>query len=679
MRAPPLGAAVRLSAAAAQDPGARVGALREAMQLAGVDGYIVRTNDPHQSEYIPAHFARREFLTGFTGSAGTALVTATHALLWTDSRYWVQAERELAADTWTLMRSLDTDVPTLGEWLAKEMKDGSKIGFDARCVSVSEHKALEKAVENAGVKLEFVEVPGNLVDGIWEERPPAPSSEVRCLGMQHAGKSVEDKLAELAKKIKPVADHVVLSALDDVAWLFNLRGSDIRCNPVFYSFATVSAKGAATLYVDGSRLQEGTADHLGDSVTVREYGALDDDIRQLKGRVLCDEVQTSKHVQQTVKAGGAKLVSARSPVTILKASKNEAEQAGFRECHRRDGVAVCQYLHWLEEELAAGRKVTECSGAEKLAHFREQQDLYVGPSFETISGAGPNAAVIHYRPVPESCRDITADEIYLCDSGGQYLDGTTDITRTVHFGVPTEREKEAYTLVLKGNIALAEAVFPEKTMGHQLDSFARQFLWQAGLEYGHGTGHGVGSYLCVHEGPFGIGTRSGEHTKDLPVGAVVSNEPGFYEDGSFGIRIENLQIAVKRDTPHQFRKKQYLGFDVVTLVPLDATLIDASRLTKSEARWIDAYHSRVWRELSPLLTDQALTRWLHLRTQPLWKQQETLSALAAAAVRRRSEASLSQKMSDMKSQLAALERKKQARADAADGAAPAKRRRTDDQ
>eukprot|EP01062_Namystynia_karyoxenos_P055606 TRINITY_DN4657_c0_g1_i1.p1 TRINITY_DN4657_c0_g1~~TRINITY_DN4657_c0_g1_i1.p1 ORF type:complete len:764 (+),score=244.42 TRINITY_DN4657_c0_g1_i1:80-2293(+) len=639
-------------------PAARVDCIRKLMTQAGVDAYMVLSADPHQSEYLAPHFRRRDFLTGFTGTAGTCIVTQEKALLWTDSRYWTQAAQQLDSKVWELMKHGDKDVKTPSEFVASELKDGMKLGFDADCCSAKMHELMQKKIKDGSRRVELVSVSGNLVDQMWAEQPELPSGSIRVHDIKFAGKSVVDKLDEVAKELKKKqGDSTVLCDLDDVAWLFNLRGADLPNTPIFFGYAIVFSDGKATLMVDPGRLTEPARASLGDRVVVKPYSSLYAELGALKGRVLYDDWQTSVGIQQAL-AQNAQVTAApeRSIVSCLKMVKNDTELDGMRACHRRDGLALCRYLMWLEEGLREKQKITEFEGAEKLLEFRKAQEHFLCPSFPTISSSGPNAAVIHYRPEADTCREITTSEIYLCDSGGQYHDGTTDVTRTVHFGSPSAKEKEVNTLILKGVISLTEVTCPEECQGYRLDSLARSALWQHGLDFGHSTGHGVGSSLSVHEGPFSITPRAGDSLKPMKVGCVVSNEPGYYEAGAFGIRIENLMAMVPKQTKYVFNNEKFAGFETLTMVPLDAKLIDPKLITAAERRWIDQYHARVRDALLPLAVgDAALGGWITARTAPLARQHQLLRDQ-----RERDAAKLSSDLSLMRAQLAELEQRKRA-------------------
>jgi Xaa-Pro aminopeptidase len=481
----------------------------------------------------------------------------------------------------------------------------------------------------------LVGVEKNLVDIIWKDRPERPAEKVIVLSEKYAGKSYKDKLQDLRKDInKKKAAGMVISMLDEIAWLFNLRGSDIPYNPVFFSYAAVTAN-SATIYVDETKLSSDVKEYLGD-VKIKPYDALFSDLTAISEQAL-QEAQSNGESENKSKieklllskksswalslglGGEDKVEEARSPISDAKAIKNETELEGMRQCHIRDGAALSEYFAWLEDELInKSTKLDEVAAATKLEEIRSKGEHFVGLSFPTISSTGPNAAVIHYQPEPGNCSVIDPKAIYLCDSGAQYFDGTTDTTRTLHFGTPTEMEIKSYTLVMKGVIALDRAVFPKGTTGFAIDVFARQFLWREGLDYRHGTGHGVGSYLNVHEGPIGIGTRSAYSEVSLSIGNVISDEPGYYEDGNFGIRIENMIAAREATTNHKFGDKPWISFEHVTMVPMCRKLIDPSLLDPEERTWLNEYHQEVWDKTSGFFkNDERTTKWLKRETAPL--------------------------------------------------------------
>jgi Xaa-Pro aminopeptidase len=481
----------------------------------------------------------------------------------------------------------------------------------------------------------LVAVDQNLIDKIWRDRPARPTEKVIVLAEKYAGKSYTDKLVELRKEItKKKAAGMVVSMLDEIAWLFNLRGSDIPYNPVFFSYAAITSN-SATIYVDSSKLTSEVKEYLGD-VQIKPYEALFSDLTVISEQAVkeaqAEESTDDKpHYEKLLLSnrsswalslglgGEDKVEEARSPISDAKAIKNEVELEGMRQCHIRDGAALIEYFAWLEDQLLnQGAELDEVQAADKLEQIRSKGEHFVGLSFDTISSTGPNAAVIHYKPEPGNCSVIDPKAIYLCDSGAQYYDGTTDTTRTLHFGTPTEMEVKAYTLVLKGVIGLDRAVFPKGTTGFAIDAFARQHLWREGLDYRHGTGHGVGSFLNVHEGPIGIGTRSAYSEVSLSIGNVISDEPGYYEDGGFGIRIENMIMAREAKTTHKFGDKPWIGFEHVTVVPMCRKLVDVSLLDPEERTWLNDYHKEVWEKTSSYFKDDALTtKWLQRETSPI--------------------------------------------------------------
>ncbi|KAF2457175.1 peptidase M24 [Lineolata rhizophorae] len=606
----------------------RLSSLRKLMQSRNIDVYVVPSEDSHQSEYIANSDARRAFICGFSGSAGTAVVTMDKAALATDGRYFNQAEQQLDSN-WELLRQGLQDVPTWGEWAAEQSQGGKTVGVDPQLITAPDARKLADKVKNKGGG-DLQAVKENLVDMVWgSNRTPRPNEPVKVHKLEYAGKSFQDKLEDLRKELKKrdVAGFIV-SMLDEIAWLYNLRGNDIDYNPVFFSYAIVTDTDAS-LYVNESKLSDEVKEHLGDAVKIRPYEAIYSEIEALTAantKDLPDGSSQPKFLLSTKASwalyeslgGGDMVEETRSPIADAKAIKNDTELKGMRECHVRDGAAIIEYFAWLEDQLLnKGAKIDEVEGHEKLSATRSKHDLFVGESFDTISSTGPNAAIIHYKPQRPGCAIIDPSQVYLCDCGAQYLDGTTDVTRTLHFGTPTDMERKAYTLVLKGNMALERAKFPKGTSGFALDTLARQFLWAEGLDYRHGTGHGVGSYLNVHEGPIGIGTRVQYSEVSLAVGNVVSDEPGYYEDGKFGIRIENMIMVKEVQTNHHFGDKPYLGFEHVTLVPMCRKLVDVDLLTPSEKEFLNDYHAEVFEKTSPFFKDDDLTMaWLKRETEP---------------------------------------------------------------
>ncbi|KIL60909.1 hypothetical protein M378DRAFT_193546 [Amanita muscaria Koide BX008] len=590
----------------------RLADLREQLRQHSVQAFVVPSEDQHSSEYIAHCDQRRAFISGFNGSAGCAVVTLDGAFLFTDGRYFLQAEKQLDKN-WELMKTGLPDVPTWQEFLYKNLGNSTKIGIDATLIASSDAESLKKNLTPKDSQL--VSVP-NLVDKVWHDRPARPKNPVFHLDVKYSGQSHTDKIEAVRKEMKKKeAKAIVITMLDEVAWLFNLRGSDVDFNPVFFSYAVVT-NDSAVLFVDKEPFTEDAHAALGDTVVIQAYDSFFDYLRNLPGTLELDDKskillgdRASLAVAEAI--GEGKYTTIRSPIADLKAIKNVTELEGFRQCHIRDGAALIRYFAWLEEQLDNGVVLNEFQGAGQLKQFRSELDLFRGLSFETISSTGPNAAVIHYSPDPEDCAIIKKDQIYLCDSGGQYWDGTTDVTRTLHFGTPTDQEKRAFTRVLQGHIALDTAIFPTGTTGYIIDSFARRPLWQDGLDYRHGTGHGVGQYLNVHEGPHGIGVRIAYNSAPLKTGMTVTNEPGYYADGQFGIRIENIMLVQVSKTPNNFGDKGYLGFEHVTLCPIHKKLVEISLLSAEERKWLNDYHAEVWEKISPhLKNDIRALKWL---------------------------------------------------------------------
>ncbi|KIJ63046.1 hypothetical protein HYDPIDRAFT_182399 [Hydnomerulius pinastri MD-312] len=599
----------------------RLARLRAQMQEQenNVGAFVVPSEDEHFSEYPSQADARRAFISGFNGSAGCAIVTLTNAFLFTDGRYFLQAEQQLDKN-WTLMKQGLPDVPTWQEFLSKHVEQGTRIGVDPTLISAVDAHSLKKSLGTS----ELVPLLKNPVDSVWgPDRPQRPKNKVFELDVKYTGETLSQKLQRAREKMaKKNAAAMAVTLLDEVAWLFNLRGTDIDFNPVFFAYAVVT-KDSAILFINETQVGDAVKAHFGQEVQIKPYEAFLPYLRSLTetGLVKKEEPvllgdKTSLAVVHVL--GQENVVIVPSPVAEMKAIKNSAEIEGFRQCHIRDGAALARYFAWLEEQLNNGVVLNESQGADTLEEFRSELALFRGLSFTTISSAGPNAAIIHYSPDPKDCATITKDQIYLCDSGGQYLDGTTDVTRTWHFGTPSAEEKRAFTRVLQGHIAIDTAVFPTGTTGYVIDSWARRALWQDGLEYRHGTGHGVGHFLNVHEGPHGIGTRIAYNSTPLKAGMTVSNEPGYYADGQWGIRIENIVIVREAKTPNNFGNG-YLGFERVTMCPIQTSLIDYSILTAEEKAWLNNYHAEVEQKVAPLLQDkdERALAWLKKQCQPV--------------------------------------------------------------
>ncbi|KAL1549597.1 Aminopeptidase P2 [Salvia divinorum] len=631
------------------EPDDKLAAIRELFVRPdiNIDAYIIPSQDAHQSEFIAECYTRRAYISDFTGSAGTAVVTKDKAALWTDGRYFLQAEQQLSS-SWILMRAGNLGVPTTSEWLNGILAPGSRVGIDPFLFSSDSADELKEAISQKNHQLVCV-YDGNLVDEIWKEsRPKPPNRLVRVHDLKYAGVDVSSKLSSLRSELSDAdSSAIVISMLDEIAWLLNLRGSDIPHSPVMYAYLIVEIDGAK-LFINDSKINPDVMDYLKNAgIEVRPYESILSEVESLaaKGACLwldtssvsvaivnafksaCDKYSdTSGNVNKNKKTAangpvnksrGPAAVYKSSPISFAKAIKNEAELEGMRNSHIRDAAAIAQFWAWLEEEIGNGAILTEVDVADKLLEFRSRQDGFLDTSFDTISGSGANGAIIHYKPEPNNCSIVDPEKLFLLDSGAQYIDGTTDITRTVHFGQPSSWEKECFTRVLQGHIALDQAIFPDNYPGFVLDSFARSSLWKIGLDYRHGTGHGVGAALNVHEGPQSISFRFGNMTPLLR-GMVVSNEPGYYEEHAFGIRIENLLCVKEVQTPNRFGGVDYLGFEKLTFVPIQTKLCDLSLLSTTEIDWLNDYHKQVWEKVSPYVEGSAY-QWLKDNTRPVVK------------------------------------------------------------
>jgi len=590
----------------------RLKRLREAMRQEGLQAYMIPSTDAHQSEYVPECWQRRTWISGFTGSAGDVVVTQDNAGLWTDSRYYLEAGGQLEGSGIVLFKSGLPGVLKAEDWLSKELAAGSRVGIDPRVVDLKASEAMEAALTKHGLKLQFLEE--NLIDRIWEDQPEPAAAPITVLEERHAGEPVESKLARIREKMGEAGASVhVIAAMDSIAWLLNLRGSDVDYNPVFIAYAAI-AKESATLFVNPEKANAEVRDQLAGLVDIRPY----EDLKPyLQGRasegdtIWLDESATNRWVADLV--GDHALRVERSPVSTFKAKKNPTELAGMRRAHQIDGVAVVRFLKWLDETISQDEPVSELTAAQKLESFRQEGEGYVGQSFPTISGYGPHGSIIHYRVDESSDIPIGKDNLYLVDSGGQYLFGTTDITRTLCFGSPTPEQKDAYSRVLRGHIELTTLCFPKGVTGKHIDVLARRSLWDAGLNFLHGTGHGIGHYLNVHEGPISISSRAPEVA--LSEGHILSNEPGCYSDGQFGIRTENLIVVVADEVKSSDRQK-FLKFETLTRCPIDTGMIDTKTLGDHAVEWLNAYHATVREDLTPLLAPEDAS-WLHSRTEPI--------------------------------------------------------------
>ncbi len=588
-------------------PEARLAALRAELARRGLCGFIVPRTDAHLGEYVPPHDERLRWLTGFAGSAGLAIVFEDRAAIFVDGRYTIQVQGEVNVDS-IEPRHL-TDQPPR-EWIADKIKPGGKLGYDPWLHSQKAVDAFRAAAKKAGAEL--APQPDNPVDAVWPDQPPPPLAPIVPHKLEFTGKPAAEKRAEIGAALsKAGCDAAVLSAPDSIAWLLNIRGGDVPRAPMPLSFAIAHDSGAVDLFVDSRKLAPGLGEHLGNGVSVNDIGMFSGALEALAGKtVRADPASTAAHIFDRL--GEATISRGGDPCALPKACKNAVEIAGAKAAHGRDGAALTRFLAWLAETAPKGA-LGEFEAAEKLAALRFEDGLIRDLSFDTISGAGPNGAIVHYRVSPRSSRNLQPGELYLLDSGAQYLDGTTDVTRTIAIGAPSAEMKDRFTRVLKGHIALATARFPEGTTGAQLDTLARRALWDSGLDFDHGTGHGVGSYLSVHEGPHRI--SKAPSTVALQAGMIVSNEPGYYKTGAYGIRIENL-VTVVPCAALAAAERKMLEFETLTLAPIDRELVEVALLTAPEIAWLDAYHARVRANIAPQV-DPATAAWLDRATRPL--------------------------------------------------------------
>jgi Xaa-Pro aminopeptidase len=591
----------------------RLAALNAQLLEDRLTGFVVPLTDEHMSEYVGGYAQRLEWLTGFGGSAGSAAVIGNRAAIFTDGRYTIQVREQVPGD---LFEYQDVPQTSAGQWLADHAAAGDRIGYDPWLHTRGWVDATTRLLAAKGAEL--VPVTANPIDRVWTARPEPSRAALEVHSDEHAGQTALAKRQQIAGWLAARgADAVVVAALDSIAWLLNIRGRDVSRTPVALAFAIVHADAGVDLFIAPEKLTDAVRAHLGAGVRCHKREGFEAALRGFAGKtIVADPASCVAAIFAALAEGGAKLVEARDPTVLAKAVKNPVEIAGTISAHVRDGAALTRFLHWFDGEAVKGG-LDEMSAAAKLRQFRDQTNVLEDLSFDTISGAGPNAAIPHYRVSDASSRPIVRDSIYLVDSGGQYRDGTTDVTRTLVVGTPTAEMQDRFTRVLKGHIALARAVFPAGTRGVQLDALARQYLWEAGLDYNHGTGHGVGSYLSVHEGPQRIAAAwSSQPGNDEPLvaGMILSNEPGYYKAGEYGIRIENLVLVEERRVPGQ--EKELLGFRELTLAPIERKLIDAALLTAVERQWVDSYHARVRAEIAPQL-DDAARDWLIAATAPL--------------------------------------------------------------
>ena len=597
----------------------KIGALRELMRREGLGAFIFPSTDPHNSEYVADHWKGREWISGFNGSAGTAVVTMTSAALWTDSRYFIAAAEQLKDTEFVLMKERIAGTPTIPEWIGTQLS-----ALNAQRSTLIAHRSTEVGIDGSVMTAAAVEQlvaelrsEGGLtlrtnidpLRTIWTDRPPLPTAPIEIQPMQYAGKSARDKIAEIRNALrKEHADGMLVAALDDIAWTLNLRGSDVHCNPVFVSYLLIDSK-KATLFVDKRKVTPAVADYLrNEGVSVADYDKVGQGLKDyFEYNILISPDEVNYTLYNKVER---EIVCRPSPIPYLKAVKNEAEIEGFRQSQIRDGVAMVKFLRWLKPAVEAGGQ-TEMSVDARLTALRAEQSLFRGISFDTIAGYEEHGAIVHYEATEETDAPLKAEGLLLLDSGAQYQDGTTDITRTIALGRVTEEQRHVYTLVLKGHIQLAMLCFPDGASGTQLDALARKDMWAEGMNFLHGTGHGVGSYLCVHEGPQQI--RMEYRPAKFHAGMTVTNEPGIYLEGRFGVRIENLMIAIPYKTT---AFGDFLQFETLTLCPIDTAPIDVEMLTEDEIQWLDNYHKMVFHRLSPHLDGEDVA-WLREATKPL--------------------------------------------------------------
>ena len=588
----------------------RVERLRSWMKENGISAFVFPSSDPHNSEYVAEHWKSREWISGFSGSAGTAVVTLEHAALWTDSRYFIAAEKELKGTDFQLMKLRVEGTPSISEWLVRELSNYQKavVGVDGNVNSFIEVSSMERELASKGNIT--VRTDADPMAELWTDRPVIPDNKVSLHPLEYSGESTSSKISRIRKQLADSgADGLLVTALDEIAWVLNLRGSDVHCNPVFVSYLLISPE-KVVLYINNVKLLAEVKDYLtSEQIVVDAYEAVVDGLRSYEGKSLLVDMSSTNYSLATA-VPTEKLCEGVSPIASMKAIKNEAEQEGFRAAMLRDGVAVVKFLAWLKPAVEAGGQ-TEISLDERLTALRAEQPKFKGISFDTIVGYEEHGAIVHYEATPETDIPIEPHGLVLIDSGAQYLDGTTDITRTIALGEITEEQRRVYTLVLKGHIQLDMCRFPAGACGSQLDAIARVPMWRESYNYMHGTGHGVGSYLNVHEGPHQI--RMEWRPAPLQAGMTVTNEPGIYLEGKFGVRIENTLLIVSAETTPF---GDFLKFETLTLAPIDTTPIVFEMLSEEEREWLNNYHHRVYESLKPYLT-AVEQEWLRKATLPI--------------------------------------------------------------
>ncbi|HCG5569363.1 TPA: aminopeptidase P family protein [Vibrio parahaemolyticus] len=586
----------------------RVNAIREWLAQHNIDALLIPHEDEYLGEYVPAHNERLHWLTGFTGSAGAAVITQDKAAIFVDGRYTVQVTKQVPSDLFEYRHLIEE--PAL-DWIQDNLTANASVAIDPRMHSSA---WLDMAQAKLAGKLELNILSSNPIDALWHDRPAPVVSDVRLMPTEAVGQSSESKRKEIAQLVtKAGADSAVITALDSICWLLNVRGLDVSRLPVLLSHAILHADSSVEYFLDPARLPAEFSEHVGTGVTVHHPEALQSRLEAMSGKkVLLDPAISNAWFKLVLQNAGASVIAAADPCLMPKAAKNEVEIAGMKACHIRDGVAMSKFLCWLDTEVAAGNLHDEATLADRLEAFRKEDPTLMDLSFDTISAAGGNAAMCHYnhenQPEPGK---LALNTLYLVDSGGQYLDGTTDITRTIAIGQPSAEMIKQFTLALKGHIGVARARFPKGTRGYQIDTLARQHLWAEGYDYDHGTGHGVGHFLSVHEGPASISKKQ----IDVPLteGMVLSNEPGYYRADAFGIRIENLELVVETPTNGDF---PVLSFESLTRCPIDKRNINVDMLTRPELAWLNDYHQKVWEQISPLVEGE-VKEWLREATLPL--------------------------------------------------------------
>ena len=586
----------------------RITSLRSLMQERAIDGYLIHGTDPHLSEYVPDAWRSREWISGFTGSYGKVAITPNHAALWTDSRYFIQAESQLSGTSIEMIKDRQADTISVDHWLEQNINTGSVVAIDGLTISASEAKVLEQKLGANGITLN---INTDLVSPIWENRPLLPLSVITDYPVNYAGCSRSEKLSQIRNRLtESGTEATLICQLDDLAWSFNLRGDDISYNPLFTGYGYVDLQ-QAVLFVAEGKIPPALNDVLNrEGVRVINYESISSFLEEIKPLPFyLDPDRTNSLIYRLI-AKRCKVIDGLSIPTLLKSIKNKVEISGMRESHIRDGVAMVHFLYWFSKNIGK-EKITELSIAKKLKVFRSEQDLFMGESFCPTVAFGSHGAIVHYSATSESEFEVKPDGILLFDSGGQYLDGTTDITRTIATGRVTLQHQSDFTLVLKGMIQLAKAVFPENTKGYSLDTLARKSLWSNGLNYGHGTGHGVGHFLCVHEGPMSV--RPEFNSEPIREGQILSDEPGIYREGEYGIRIENV-VVCRNERQSDFGR--FLSFDTLTMCPIDRKLVARQLLDDDEVNWLNRYHAKVISELESRLNPEVLA-WLKIQCAPI--------------------------------------------------------------